>query len=278
VREGATPVFVDIEPATFNMDPKQVADALRRHPNVKAIVPIHLFGACADMDPILEAARERGVAVIEDAAQAIGSEYKGRRAGTLADIACFSFFPSKNLGGYGDGGMLTTNDASLNERLRMLRVHGTKRKYVHDLVGINSRLDALQAAVLRVKFRHLDGWTKGRQENAGRYRELFAAKKTPLMVPETPAYNTRHVYNQFVIRGPRRDELQTHLKNCGIGTEVYYPIPMHLQRCFENLGYKNGDFPVSEACALDSLALPVHSDLAVDDLQHVVRSIHDFYV
>ncbi len=276
VRAGAKPVFIDIDPDTFNMDPAEVAGALNAHPNVKAIIPIHLFGCCADMDPILSAAREAGIAVIEDAAQAIGAEYNGRRAGTLANVACFSFFPSKNLGGYGDGGMLTTNDPELADRLRMLRVHGTKKKYIHDYVGINSRLDALQAAVLRVKFRYLDSWTRGRQENAARYRELLAPLPA-VLTPEEPSTCTRHVYNQFVIRCQRRNELQAHLKNFGIGTEVYYPVPMHVQKCFEDLGYKQGDFPVSEACADDSLALPVHSDLPEDDLSYICKCISEFY-
>lgn len=276
VRAGAKPVFVDIEPQTFNMDPAQVAAALTAHPGVKAIIPIHLFGCCADMDPILAAARNAGIAVIEDAAQAIGAEYKGRRAGTLADIACFSFFPSKNLGAYGDGGMLTTNTPELDERLRMLRVHGTRKKYIHELVGINSRLDALQAAVLRVKFRHLDAWTRGRQENATRYRERLAGVSA-VRLPAEPATSSRHVYNQFVIRCDRRDGLQAHLKGRGIGTEVYYPVPMHLQKCFDELGYAPGDFPVSEACAADSLAVPVHSDLPEADLAYVCDSISAFY-
>jgi dTDP-4-amino-4,6-dideoxygalactose transaminase len=276
VRAGAKPVFVDIEPQTFNMDPSHVAAALKAHPKVKAIIPIHLFGCCADMEPILAAARNAGIAVIEDAAQAIGAEYKDRRAGTLADVACFSFFPSKNLGAYGDGGMLTTNEPELAERLRMLRVHGTRKKYIHEVVGINSRLDALQAAVLRVKFRHLDSWTRGRQENAKRYRARLAGVGA-VRLPVEPATSTRHVYNQFVVRCERRDDLQAHLKARGIGTEVYYPVPMHLQRCFDDLGHKAGDFPVSEACAADSLALPVHSDLPEADLAYVSDSISAFY-
>ena len=276
VRAGAKPVFVDIDPQTFNMDPSKVADALRAHPKVKSIIPIHLFGCCADMAPILSAAQKAGVTVIEDAAQAIGAEYNGRRAGTLADMACFSFFPSKNLGGYGDGGMLTTNEPELADRLRMLRVHGTKKKYIHDLVGINSRLDALQAAVLRVKLRHLDAWTKGRQRNAARYRELLATIAA-VRTPAEPPTSTRHIYNQFVIRCERRNELQAHLKAAGVGTEVYYPVPMHVQKCFADLGYKQGDFPVSEACANDSLALPVYPELPEDDLAYVVECISQFY-
>jgi len=191
-------------------------------------------------------------------------------------VACFSFFPSKNLGAYGDGGMLTTNDPELADRLRMLRVHGTKKKYIHDIVGINSRLDALQAAVLRVKFRYLDAWTRGRQENAARYRELLSSLSA-VRTPKEPSTSTRHIYNQFVIRCERRNDLQAHLKKCGIGTEVYYPVPMHLQKCFADLGYKQGDFPVSEACADDSLALPVYSELPEDDLSYVCKCISEFY-
>jgi dTDP-4-amino-4,6-dideoxygalactose transaminase len=276
VRAGARPVFIDIDPQTFNMDPSKVAGALSAHPKIKAIIPIHLFGCCADMDPILSAAKAAGVPVVEDAAQAIGAEYKGRRAGTLAEMACFSFFPSKNLGAYGDGGMLTTNDPDLADRLRMLRVHGTKKKYIHDLVGINSRLDALQAAVLRVKLRYLDEWTKGRQDNAARYRELLAGIAA-VRTPAEPSATTRHIYNQFVIRCERRNELQAHLKAAGIGTEVYYPVPMHVQKCFADLGYKQGDFPVSEACADDSLALPVYSELPEADLAYISGCISEFY-
>ena len=276
-RAGAVPVFVDIEAATFNMDMDQVAGVLARHPKVKAAIPIHLFGGCADMDPLCAIARERGIAVIEDAAQSIGSEYKGRRAGSIGDVACFSFFPSKNLGGYGDGGMLTTNDPALYERLAALRVHGSKRKYYHDWVGINSRLDALQAAVLLVKFRYLDSWSQGRQQNAGRYRAQLASLNLPVTAPVPADYQTRHIYNQFCITAPRRDQLQSYLKEAGIGTEVYYPLPLHLQVCFADLGYKAGDFPVSERLAQESLALPIHSELSTADIEQVCRTIQAFY-
>ena len=276
-RSGAVPVFVDIEPATFNMDMGRVAEVLAAHPKIKAVIPIHLFGGCADMDPLCAMARERGIVVIEDAAQSIGSEYKGRRAGTIGDMGCFSFFPSKNLGGYGDGGMVTTNDPGLRERLAALRVHGSKRKYYHDWVGVNSRLDALQAAVLRVKFRYLDSWSEGRQKNAELYRRLLAEAGTPVMPPVPTDYQTRHVYNQFCIVAPRRDELQAYLKENGVGSEVYYPLPLHLQVCFADLGYKQGDFPVSERLAKESLALPVHSDLSADEVAEVCRLIQAFY-
>jgi dTDP-4-amino-4,6-dideoxygalactose transaminase len=275
VRIGARPVFVDIAPRTFNMDVTQLDDALRRHPKVRVILPIHLFGDCADMDAILEFARARGLSVIEDAAQSIGSEYKGRRAGSMGDIGCFSFFPSKNLGCYGDGGMVTTNDAALHRKLAALRVHGASKKYYHEWVGVNSRLDALQAAVLRVKFRHLDSWTAGRQRNADLYRHLLAG--APLVLPEPALTTTRHIYNQFVIQTARRDALQAWLKENGIGTEVYYPLPLHLQTCFADLGYRAGDFPVSERLARESLALPVYPELAPDDIEYVCRTIRAFY-
>ena len=242
-RAGAVPVFVDIEQATFNMDMNQVADVLAAHPKIKAAIPIHLFGACADLDPLCEMAARRGIAVIEDAAQSIGSEYKGRRAGSIGDVGCFSFFPSKNLGGYGDGGMLTTRDAALREKLAALRVHGSKRKYYHDWVGINSRLDALQAAVLRVKFRYLDAWTGARQHHADLYRKWIAELKIPITLPVAASYQTRHIYNQFAIVCQRRDELQVYLKENGIGTEVYYPLPLHLQVCFRELGLPARRFP-----------------------------------
>lgn len=277
VRTGARPVFVDIRPDTFHIDAEAVAGALKRHPKVKAVIPVHLFGACADMDPILEAAHEAGVAVIEDAAQAIGAEYKGRRAGSLGDAGCFSFFPSKNLGGYGDGGMVVTSRADLAEKLRALRVHGAVRKYHHEWVGMNSRLDALQAAVLKVKLKHLDSWTEGRVRHARIYTEAFQALHPRVIPPRAPVHATRHVWNQYVIRSEQRDVLREYLSGCGIGTEVYYPVPLHLQPCFRYLGYKAGDFPVSEACAKDALALPVYAELSDEDLQYVVQAIENFY-
>jgi len=276
-RLGATPVFADIEPDTFNLDVACLEEALAKHPNVRAIIPVHLFGACADMDPICALAESRGVAVIEDAAQSIGSEYKGRRAGSIGQIGCFSFFPSKNLGAFGDGGMLTTNDDGLAEKLFALRVHGTKRKYYHDWVGVNSRLDALQAAVLRVKLRYLDSWSAGRQQNANLYRRLIKDLGIPVVAPVEKPYHSRHIYNQFVIVGERRDELQAFLKQNGIGTEVYYPLPMHVQTCFSSLGYKAGDFPVSEHLAKQSLALPVYPELAPDDIEYTCRKLKQFY-
>jgi dTDP-4-amino-4,6-dideoxygalactose transaminase len=276
-RIGATPVFVDVEADTFNMDMSLVAETLAAHPKVRAIIPIHLFGACADMDALKALALGRGISVIEDAAQAIGAEYKGRRAGGIGHVACFSFYPSKNLGGYGDGGMLTTNDPGLGERLAALRVHGARRAYYHDWIGINSRLDAIQAAVLQVKFRHLDAWTQGRQANADRYRQILAEYKSPVTAPAAKPYQTRHIYNQFVIRAPQRDKLQAHLKQHGVGTEVYYPVPLHLQNCFAHLGYKAGDFPVSEQLAASSLALPIHSEMAANDIAYVCDTIRSLY-
>lgn len=277
-RLGATPVFVDVEADTFNLDVAKVGEALARHPETRAIIPVHLFGACVDMAPLCALTAEKGISVIEDAAQSIGSEYNGRRAGSIGDIGCFSFFPSKNLGAYGDAGMVTTNDPALNEKLRALRVHGTKRKYYHDWVGVNSRLDALQAAVLRVKLRHLDAWTEGRQRNANLYRQIISHLRIPVTVPVEKPYQTRHIYNQFVIVGERRDELQAYLKENGIGTEVYYPLPMHIQTCFLNLGYSAGDFPVSERLAKESLALPVYPELQPEDIEYVCQALKRFYL
>jgi dTDP-4-amino-4,6-dideoxygalactose transaminase len=229
------------------------------------------------MDALCSLAVDKGIPIIEDAAQAIGSEYKGRRAGSIGQIGCFSFFPSKNLGAYGDGGMLTTNDDALAEKLRALRVHGTKRKYYHDWVGVNSRLDALQAAVLRVKLRYLDSWTAGRQRNAKLYRQKIAELRIPVAVPEEQFYQTRHIYNQFVIVGQRRDELQAYLKEQGIGTEIYYPLPMHVQTCFAYLGYTAGDFPVAERLAKQSLALPVYPELDPESIDYVCQALKRFY-
>jgi dTDP-4-amino-4,6-dideoxygalactose transaminase len=276
-RIGAVPVFADVEESTFNLDLDRVQEALAKYPKIRAIIPVHLFGGCADMDPLCALAAERGIPVVEDAAQSIGSEYKGRRAGSIGQIGCFSFFPSKNLGGYGDGGMITTQDAALAERLSALRVHGRTGKYFHQFIGVNSRLDALQAAILRVKFRHLDGWSAGRAKNADLYRTRLAEMQVPVTPMKTVPYQTRHVYNQFVICGPKRDELQAHLKTSGIGSEVYYPLPLHLQPCYADLGYKKGDFPVSEKLSGESLALPIHSELKAEEIEYVCRSIRSFY-
>jgi dTDP-4-amino-4,6-dideoxygalactose transaminase len=282
-RLGARPVFVDIDPLTFNLDPEKLDRALT--PRTKAIIPVHLFGQCADMDPILGLARRRGVPVIEDAAQSIGAEYKGRRAGSLAELGIFSFFPSKNLGGFGDGGMVVTNDRALFDKVKMLRVHGSAVKYFHKFVGGNFRLDALQAAILAVKMRHLDAWTKGRQENAADYDRKFVESglvaqglvATPKAVYKAGGDAHYHIYNQYTIRVKNRDRLQAFLKERGIGTEVYYPVPLHLQECFRELGYREGDFPVSEEAARSVLSLPIYPELTAGQKDYVVDTIRSFY-
>jgi dTDP-4-amino-4,6-dideoxygalactose transaminase len=274
---GAQPVFVDISPGTFNIAPKLVERAIT--PRTKAIMPVHLFGLAADMDPIVELAAARGLAVVEDAAQAIGAKYKNRFVGTIGEFGCFSFFPSKNLGGAGDGGLIATRDAELAEKLRMLRMHGSKQKYHHDVLGTNSRLDALQAAVLRVKLRHLAKWTAGRQGRAARYRELFAATKAAefVTVPVAPSVEYEHVFNQFTIRVSRRDELREYLRMKGIPADVYYPIPLHLQPAFKGLGYRGGEFPQSEAASREVISLPVYPELADEKQDVIVAAIAEFY-
>lgn len=278
VRLGAKAVFVDIDSATFNMDVSQVQSAMTKR--TKAILPVHLFGQCAEMETINELARNANMRVIEDAAQAIGAEYRGRRAGSLGEIGCFSFYPSKNLGGAGDGGLLTTNDSELAETLRILRTHGAKQKYYHDRLGINSRLDSLQAAILRVKFRYLDQWADARRANAKRYRELFRdaglGSSDHVQLP-VESDGSVHVYNQFVIRARDRDRLKAWLAERGVGTEIYYPVPLHLQACFKDLGYKNGDFPESERAALEALAIPVYPELSANAQTYVVETISSFY-
>ncbi len=275
-RLGARPVFVDIRPDTFNLDPGQIEKKITAR--TKAIMPVHLFGQCADMKGINEIAKRRRIRVVEDAAQAIGAMQDGRHAGVLGDAGCLSFFPSKNLGGFGDGGAVTTNDQGLSEAVAMLRVHGSKVKYVHDVVGFNSRLDALQAAILRVKLNHLDTWAAGRQRNAGRYEQLFrdAGLLERVTLPRTEQGNV-HVYNQFTIRVPKRDELRNYLKDKGIGTEVYYPIPLHLQGCYRDLGHQKGSFPVSEKACEEVLALPIYAELTEDQQAYVVSTIKEFF-
>jgi dTDP-4-amino-4,6-dideoxygalactose transaminase len=274
-RLGATPVFVDIDPATFNMDPAAAVDAITER--TRAIIPVHLYGRCADMDPVVEAARERGIVVLEDAAQAIGArDAAGRRAGSVGDMGAFSFFPSKNLGGFGDGGMVVTSDSELAEKLRILRVHGAKPKYYHHVVGGNFRLDALQAAILRVKLRYLDAWTAARRANAELYRELFADVGLEDVVT-LPTDVPGHIYNQFVIRVPRRDELAEHLSRSGVGTAIYYPVPFHLQGCFEALGYSEGDFPHAERAAREVLAVPIYPEVTREQQAYVVGRIEEFY-
>lgn len=276
-RLGATPVFADIEPDTFNLDPVKTAEVLAKDAGIRAIIPVHLFGACAEMDTLYSLAAKRGIFIVEDAAQSIGSEYKGRRAGSIGDIGCFSFFPSKNLGAFGDGGMLTTNNDLFAEKLQALRVHGARKKYYHEWVGLNSRLDAIQAAVLRVKLPHLDVWTHGRQRNADTYRRMIRELDIPVAVPVEKPYQNRHIYNQFVVLAERRNELQAYLKAQGIGTEIYYPVPMHLQKCFSHLGYRAGDFPVSERLANESLALPVYPELPSEDIAYICQTLKAFY-
>ena len=276
VRVGADPVFADIEEDTFNLDPKAVADKITER--TKAIIPVHLYGQCCDMEPILEIARANGLYVIEDAAQAIGAEFKGRRAGSMGQFGCFSFFPSKNLGAFGDGGMVTTSEDGLAEKLRILRVHGSKPKYYHWVIGGNFRLDALQAAIILVKLCHLDGWTEVRQENACRYRKLFQNQGLDDLVKVPVEINGRHIYNQFVISVPeKRDQLKTYLQKSGIGTEIYYPVPMHLQPCFKCLGGKKGDFPKAETAAESTLAIPIYPGLTHDQQAYVVEKIRAFY-
>ena len=271
---GARPVFVDVEPNSFNLDVRQLDNALATHPSIKAILPVHLYGGCCDMGPILELAAARGIPVIEDAAQAVGAEWRGQRAGSIGTIGCFSFFPTKNLGGFGDGGMLTTNDEDLARKLKALRVHGSFEKYVHQWSGMNSRLDALQAAVLDVKLDHLDAWNRARQRNADLYREALAGIVT---VPVQQPYQTSHVYNQFVIRCARRDELRKFLSESGVGTEVYYPLPLHLQPALVAYGYKAGDFPVSEQLSREVLALPIFAELTGEEIATVAGLIREFY-
>ena len=276
-RVGARPVFVDIEPDTFNIDPERLAEAVRAHPSVKAIIPVHLFGACADMDPILGIAAECGAVVIEDGAQSIGAEYKKRKAQAMGEMGCISFFPSKNLGGFGDGGMVLTSNQLLADKVASLRVHGTTKKYYHTYLGTNSRLDTLQAAVLLVKFPYLDSWSNGRARNAAKYRELLSAAGLPIVLPVEAPYQTRHVYNQFVIRCARRDELKAYLQQHGVSTEIYYPLPLHLQACYADLGYTEGSMPVSERASEEVLALPIHGDLPDEDIAYICDLIHLFY-
>jgi dTDP-4-amino-4,6-dideoxygalactose transaminase len=275
VRLGARPVLVDIDPVTFNIDAAQAAAAIT--PRTKAILPVHLFGQSADLDPIMSAAGRAGIPVIEDAAQAIGASYTSRPLGGIGALGCFSFFPSKNLGAFGDAGLLTTNDDRLAARARLLRTHGMKPKYFHHLVGGNFRMDALQAAVLRVKAPHLDEWTEGRRRNAARYRALFrdagidAAIALPTELPDR-----RHIFNQFVICTPERDGLKRHLDELGIGNEIYYPVPFHLQPCFADLGYRRGAFPQAERAADQSLAIPIYGELTDAQQQSVVSAIAQF--
>jgi dTDP-4-amino-4,6-dideoxygalactose transaminase len=290
-RVGATPVFVDIDPVTYNLDPAQIKAKLTER--TRAIMPVHLYGQAAEMAPIVELATEQGLVIIEDAAQAIGAEYNGRRVGTLGQYGCFSFFPSKNLAGAGDGGLIVTDDGERRDQLVRLRAHGSKPKYYHGVVGGNFRLDALQAAIVSAKLPYLEAWTEGRRGNAERYGRLFAASGLRITNARTWAsmsdadrvradrpqivlpsvVEQRHVFNQYVVRMPGRDEVKKRLQAKGVATEIYYPVPMHLQECFKDLGHKRGDFPQSELAADETLALPIYPELTDEQAAYVVRSI-----
>ena len=282
-RAGATPVFADIDPDTYNIDPSRIEEKIT--PKTKAILPVHLYGQCADMDPILRLAKSKHLFVIEDAAQALGSEYKptpgspARKAGGIGEVGCFSFFPTKNLGAFGDAGMMVSDDPLLAERMKMLRVHGGERKYLHKLIGINSRLDAIQAAILLTKFRHLERWHQARQKRAERYRELFQdlLRSVPGLRLPVIQYENRHIFHQYVIRAPQRDRLRQYLLQEEVGTEVYYPLPLHLQECYSFLNHRTNDFPISEKAAQEVLALPIFPELTEDQQVYVVDRIHAFY-
>ena len=270
---GAKPVFADIDPKTFNMDPDLLEKKVTSQ--TKAIIPVHLYGQCADMDPIMSLAKKRGLKVIEDAAQAIGAKYKGKKAGSIGDIAALSFFPSKNLGAFGDAGMAVTNSDDLRDKIKLLRVHGSAGGYEHSAIGINSRLDNIQAAVLRVKLRYLDSWLKEREKIAGYYTKHF--QDLPLNTPYAPQHNV-HTYHLYVIRVPeRREALMGYLKERGIEARVYYPIPLHLQKCYGNLGYKKGDFKEAERASEEVLALPIFPELKREEKEYVVDEIRKFF-
>ena len=278
-RLQAVPVFVDIDPVTYNIAPEKIEAAVT--PRTKAIIPIHLFGQCADMQPIMDIASKYSLTVIEDAAQSLGAEYRGRGAGAIGHLGIFSFFPSKNLGCFGDGGMVVTNDGVLYERVKVLRVHGAKPKYYHKIVGGNFRLDAIQAAVLTVKLKYLDAWSQKRRDNAGFYdRQLAEAQPMNVVLPRAiyreGGDRNYHIYNQYTIRVKKRDGLQRFLKDNGIGTEIYYPLPLHLQECFKDLGYKKGDFPISEESAGAVLSLPIYPELDTEQKDYIVEKIREF--
>lgn len=266
---GARPVFVDIQPDTYNLDPAKLEAAITAR--TKAIIPVHLYGQCADMGPILEIAAARGIPVVEDAAQAIGATWQGKPAGSLGSVGCFSFFPSKNLGGFGDGGMAVSNDSALAGKIRILRVHGSQPKYFHALVGVNSRLDTLQAAILLAKLPHLDGWSEGRRDLAAFYDAAFA--DVSKIARPVAREGNRHVYNQYTIRVPERDDLVKELSAREIGHALYYPLPLHLQKCFASLGYREGNFPESERAARETLSLPIYPELGQDARSFVAETV-----
>ena len=276
-RLGATPVFVDIEPDFYNIDPAKIEEKIT--PRTKAIEPVHLYGQCAEMDAINAIADKHGIAVVEDAAQAIGAMDNGRQAGSMSPAGCFSFYPSKNLGGMGDGGFLTTNNSDVAAKLRALRVHGAEERYFHKYIGLNSRLDGFQGAVLRVKLPHLDRWTEQRRSNASLYRDLFsdAGIRENITIPVERA-GAFHIYNQYVIRVPgNRDALRSFLTDKGIGTDIYYPVPLHLQECFAYLGYSSGSLPVAERAAEETLALPIFPELSREQIEYVSAVIVEFF-
>ncbi len=274
-RLGAKPVFVDIEPSTFNINPKHIEKNITN--KTRAIIPVHLYGQCADMDPILDLAKINNLTIIEDAAQAIGSKYKGGGAGSLGDYGCFSFFPTKNLGGFGDGGMVTMASEELYEQVKTLRVHGSNNKYYHKVIGGNFRLDAIQAAVVLAKLKFLDQCTEKRRSNAQTYDRLFKEKGATDSLTLPQEIIPRHVYNQYIVRvKEKRDELRSFLGGKNIATEIYYPLPLHLQDCFASLGYKKGDFPESEKAADEIIALPIFPELTTDQLEYVAASISQF--
>jgi dTDP-4-amino-4,6-dideoxygalactose transaminase len=277
----ARPVFVDIDPKTYNIDPDKLEDFLKKNysPKIKAVIPVHLYGQCADMDPILELAKKYNLKVIEDAAQSLGSTYKGKQSGSLGDLGCFSFFPTKNLGAYGDGGMVVTNDDELAEKVRILRVHGSKPKYYHSMVGLNSRLDEIQAAVLNVKFKYFLKWIEQKRKVAKIYNKLFEEKLGDKVTTPYEAPYNYHTYHQYTIRvdAEKRDALRSYLKEQGIGTSVYYPLPLHLQKCFDYLGYREGDFPESEKASKEVLSLPMYPEIEKNKQVEVAESTAEFF-
>jgi len=283
-RTGATPVFIDIDEETHNIDPSKIEEKITS--KTKAIIPVHLFGQCADMDPLLQIAKTKKLFVIEDAAQALGAEYRphlntnGKRAGQMGDLGCFSFYPTKNLGAFGDAGMVVTDNPHLAERTRLLRAHGSQPKYFHKWIGINSRLDTIQAAILLVKFKYLEKWTTERQRKAERYQLLFRDLLSSVSDLKLPMiqYQNRHIFHQYVIRVLGRDQLRQFLTGEGIGTDIYYPLPLHLQECYSFLKYQRGDFPVSEKTSEEALALPIYPELTEDQQMFVVDRIKAFYV
>jgi dTDP-4-amino-4,6-dideoxygalactose transaminase len=282
-RLGATPVFVDIHQATYNIDSSKIDEKIS--PRTKAIIPVHLFGQCADMDPLLKIAKEKNLFVIEDAAQALGAEYKpkvgseGRLAGQIGGLGCFSFYPTKNLGAFGDAGMVVTNNPDLAEKVRLFRVHGSQPKYFHKTIGINSRLDTIQAAILLVKFKYLEKWTTERQKKAERYQLLFQDLSSSVNGFKLPTiqYQNRHIFHQYVVRVPERDRLKEFLTEEGVGTDIYYPVPLHLQECYSFLKYRQGDLPNSEKASKEVLALPIYPEMTEDQQSLVVDRIKTFY-